>query len=361
LGFHPEESRKGGIIMNKLVIVGIILVILGVAGVGASFITAPKTESFTEMVPATRDITVQEQVPKTREVEKQKTQTVRENVPFFEKRIVETVKFEIQSEPQLAPWAPWDYRFESSDPVEFVIKQPAHSRKGELRWTIQFTAKAKVNVVGSFGQATYNDPFTAYFHESPEAYICQYKIMGESDCIRENVKPNEYTIIIDPLKLVNDEMRERFKTQKTVNVKIFFSSWEMKSGEWSPIPLTSTDALKIPYLEVHLFDHYEMQNVQKLVTYKETETYYVTENVTKQEEYQKEETKTHEVTVRPYGLGLWVSIGLLAAAVVLIALGSRKSGVEQVASVPSEMRCPKCGKENSAESVFCTNCGTQLK
>jgi hypothetical protein len=344
--------------MNKtIVIVGIIVAILGLGCVGGSLYTTTQTETYTEMVPTTRDITVQEQVPKTREVEKQKTQTVRENVPMFKEKTEEKVIFDLQFSPGFEQWALVDYTFETKNAVKFVIKQPAISTKGQRYWYISFNGISTKDPTARMYRS-----YVTYYHERPNVYLCYYKNWEDDKCAKqENLNPDEFIIIFDPQKLENEEMRERFKTQKFVVSKLFFRIMENKGGEWQGIPLKSEDASKIPYLEVHLFDHYEMQNVQKLVTYKETETYYVTENVTKQEEYQKEETKTHEVKVRPYLLGLWVGIGLLAVAIVLIALGSRKSGAEQVAPAPTEKFCPKCGRENSAESVFCTNCGTQLK
>ena len=344
--------------MNKLVIVGIILVILGAAGVGASFITAIKTESYSEMVPATRDITVQEQVPKTREVEKTKTQMVRENAPVWSDK-AQQIKFSVLEKP-LSTLASIAINIKTAKPMRIIVRNPIQSEINKKRYDVAIT-------FGNYQYTgiTYHYALFTYQNDARECLGCYYDTTkereeGKWECIGEqdkyNYKDNEF--IFDPERADWPQGADISKGE--IKVTFFIEVYEYISNDWERVYLTGMQYNLVPYLEIYYPDHYETQNVQKLITYKETETYYVTENVTKQEEYQNEETKTREVTVRPYGLGLWVGIGLLALAVVLIALGSRKSGVERVVPAPSGKFCPKCGRENSAESVFCTNCGQRL-
>lgn len=71
-------------------------------------------------------------------------------------------------------------------------------------------------------------------------------------------------------------MKSRFVPQQNVGVTIWFSKYEIDNNNYEGIRINNNEINKIPYLEVHNFDHYETKEIPKIITTKETETYYVT-------------------------------------------------------------------------------------
>lgn len=113
--------------MNKMVVVGVILVILGLGGLGVSFISTTNTETYKETVPAEEEVTkvrevpVETQMPKTREVEKQRIETVTEKIPVWQENM-KTTKFITESKGATAFIS--DFEINTDKPMKFVVKNP---------------------------------------------------------------------------------------------------------------------------------------------------------------------------------------------------------------------------------------------
>lgn len=313
--------------MNKLIVAGVILTVLGTGSVGASLYFASQEPTMPppseQQVTKTREVPIQTQVPKTRDVTKQKTVVVKENVPFFKEDKAEKVMFGIQIEKGTEQWAYIEYAFRTDDPVKFVIRQPASSRKGDRRWMIGFTGSSSAQ-----GAMRYYDFFLEYWHEYPDAYLCYYKNFGDTECaVTEKLNVDEYVILFNPAKLVNEDMVSRFKSQKIVKTSIWFSIQEYKNGEWQGIPLKTEEAKTIPYLEVYPFDHFEMRDFPKTTTYTEIETYYVTETVMTQEQYTETVVEQGEAPKKSFAqatIFLWSGVGVLFVAFVCVLAGGRR-------------------------------------
>jgi hypothetical protein len=352
--------------MNRMMVAGIIVAIVGLACMGGSyyFLTqkgANVETPITEEVTKTREVPVQTQMPKTREVEKTKTIMVKENVPVFKEKIEDKITFEIQYNPGFERWTLTNYLFESGGPFKLVIKQPPSSKKGERRWYISFNGISTTSK-----EITNYTPFLIYENEYPNASLCYLKNWGDENCTKiENLDPHEYVIVFDPQKLENEEMKDRFAQQKTVKVTIFHTIDEMKGGTWEPYNFKSTDAPTMAYLELHLFDHYESKDVPKTITTKETETYYVTETIMKQETYTENVPVTTagkkilNMSQRPHVVLLGAGIVLLIISVILVFLGTR-SKAQTVQPTQQKTFCSHCGRENPPDNQFCTNCGQKL-
>jgi len=357
--------------MNKLIVVGVIVAILGFGSVGASFYSLTQTEAYKETVPTeeevikTREVPVESQVPKTREVEKTKMVSATEKVPVWSDK-KEEIKLQAQElGATMYNLLPIEIRTDS--PIRVLVKNPIKSETNTRYYSVIFGFGSYEWSGWTIGYSTYQyrnyptDSWGCYWNTEKIKATNEWECKGEK--VKYDYKTNEF--VFDPVLSDFPGFTGKVGRDK-IKIKIYINVYEYKFGEWEQVYLANLPYNSLPYLEFYYASSYETKTVQKPVTTKETETYYVTETIMKQETYtekvtaNKEVEKTREISQKPYSILLWVGIGLLIVGAALIFFGSR-SKAQVVRPAETKKTCPQCGKESPLESQFCTNCGTQLK